>query len=101
MLDEIVERRFAAWAELHDGADVLTPARIGDTDDERVENGRMTLQHRLDLFGEDLLAARVDALVAASEHGDRPVGLEDGAIAGNRPARAVVLDEGGSRLLVV
>ena len=75
------------------GGDRFAEARVGHADDDRVEDVGVALEHRLDLFGEHLLAARVDALRSAAEHGDRAVVLDHGAVAGDRPAHAVELDE--------
>ena len=55
----------------------------------------MQLEHLLDLLGEDLLAAGVDAHRPAAEQGDRAVGLDRGVVAGDRVALAVDHEERG------
>ena len=52
-------------------AAMLAEAFVGDTDHEHVEHIGMRHEHALDLFGEHLLAAGVDAALAASEQRDR------------------------------
>ena len=80
-------------AGLDHGGDPLAPAVVGHADDDGVEDGGVGLERGLDLLGEDLLAAGVDALRAAAEQGDRAVGLEDGHVAGQRVAVAVGADD--------
>ena len=87
-----------ARAGLHHGGHLLAPPLVGDPDHEHVEHLRVALERRLDLFGIDLLAARVDALRTAAEQGHRAVELEAGEVAGHRVALAVHLDERGGRL---
>ena len=78
------------------------PALVGDADDHRVEHVGVRLQRGLDLFGEDLLAAGVDAHRAAAEQRDRAVGLDRGEVAGHRrSACRRTLDERLRRLLRV
>ena len=99
---ELVEGRGGAVARLHDRGDPLAPALVGHADDDGVEHGRVRLERGLDLLGEDLLAAGVDALRAAAEQRDRAVGLVDRHVAGQRVAHAARAgDEGGGRLLGV
>src|SRR5687767_7388698 len=68
--------RLRIVTRLDESTDALAEQVVRNTDDERVEHVRMRLQRRLDLFGEDLLAAGVDARVAAAEEGDVAVVLE-------------------------
>ena len=53
----------------------------------------MHLEHGLDLFGVDLLAAGVDAQRPAPEQVHGAVGVDGGHVAGQRPALAVDLHE--------
>src|SRR5690606_32503978 len=96
---DVLERERGALARLDDGGDLLAPARIGDAHDERVDDLRVLLERLLDLFGEDLLTARVDALRAAAHEGDAAVGLDGGEVAREDPALSVRLDEALGRLL--
>ena len=66
-----------------------------------VAHRRVGLEHLLDLLGEHLLAAGVDAHRAAAEQGERAVGLDRGVVAGDRVALAVDDEERGRRLLRV
>src|SRR5262245_1626093 len=79
----VVEGRRRARAELDEGADALAPAFVGDADDGAVEDVRVRLHRRLDLLGEDLLAARVDRDRATAEQGDAAVGLDHRVVAGD------------------
>ena len=75
-------------AGLDDGGDPLAPALVGHADDDGVEHGRVGLEGGLDLLGEDLLAAGVDALRARGpSRRDGAVGLEDRHVAGQGVAR--------------
>ena len=65
-----------AGAHGDDRAHPLAEALVGHADDEGVEDRRMALEHALDLLGEDLLAAGVDAGRAPAQHPDRAVGLD-------------------------
>src|SRR5262249_3302680 len=98
---ELVERGRRAGPELHDRTDVLAPTRVGDADDRRVARRGVALQRGLDLFGEHLLAAGVDALATAAQHRDRAVGLDDRLVAGHRPAFAGRLDERRRGLVLI
>jgi hypothetical protein len=71
---ELGERGRGAVPWLHDRGHPLTPPLVGDADDDGVEDGGMGLERRLDLLGEDLLAARVDALRPAAQQRDGAVG---------------------------
>ena len=82
--------------------DPLAPALVGGAHHDGVEHVGVGLEHRLDLFGEDLLAAGVDAHRAAAQQGDAPVVLDGGEVAGHRVAPAVGgHHEGGRRLGLV
>ncbi len=86
------------------GRDRLAPAFVGNADDDRVEDVGVTLEYRLDLLGEHLFAARVDALRSAPEHRDRAIVFDDRAVARYRPTNTVHLGErrgGLLRVLVV
>src|SRR5262245_23953351 len=76
VLLDVVERGRLAGPELDHRGDALAPARIGHADDRAVEDRRVRLDGRLDLLGEDLLAARVDRHRAAAEQRDAPVRLD-------------------------
>ena len=88
-------------ARLHDGDDPLAPPLVGDADHDGVEHAGMGLERRLDLLGEDLLAAGVDAHRTAAEQDDRAVRLDRGHVAGQHPAHAVDREERRRRLLLV
>ena len=97
-------RRRRAGPRFDDRGHALPEPLVRDADDEHVEHVRVRHQRRLDLFGEDLLAAGVDAGVAAAEQRDRAVGLVPREVAGHGVALAVDLDEqprGLLRVLVV
>ena len=95
----LVER--GAGHELHHRGDGLAELLVGDADGHRVGDGVVGLQHLLDLLGEHLLAAGVDAHRAAPEQRERAVGLDGGVVAGHRVALALEHDEGGGRLGLV
>ena len=84
-------------ARLDERGHPLAEPLVGHADDERVEDVRVGLERALDLLGEHLLAAGVDARVAAAEQRDRAVLLEPGEVAGHDVAHAVDLDEASSR----
>src|SRR5690606_23157718 len=94
---------FAA-AALHHGRHPLTPAFVGNTDHQGVEDFGVAFQRALDLFGVDLLAAAVDAHRAAAQHRDGAVFLDPRVVAGDRVPDAVVFLErrrGLHRVVVV
>ena len=64
-----VEHRRAA-AELDERDNLLAEALVGQADDDRVEHVGVGADRGLDLFGEDLLAAGVDAARAPAEQHD-------------------------------
>src|SRR5205823_6295026 len=80
-------------------ADRLAETFVGNADDDGVADRRVLLEDLLDLLGEHLLAARVDAHRAAPEHAYGAVGLHRGEVAGDRVAGAVDLAERTGRLL--
>ena len=90
-----------AVGRLDDADDRLAEAVVGHADDDGVAHGRVRLQHLLDLLGEHLLAARVDAHRPAAEEVDRAVGVDRGEVAGDAPAASVDDAERGRRLGVV
>ncbi len=62
-----------AVAHLHERRDPLAPPLVGGADDDGVEHVGVRLEDRLDLFGEDLLPAGVDAHRTPAEQRDAPV----------------------------
>ena len=66
-------RSFASVGQRHDGDDLVAPALAGPTGDHDVDHGRVRGDGGLDLFGEDLLAAGVDAVAAATKNRNRIV----------------------------
>ena len=86
----LVDRR--AGLGLDDGGDGLAELLVGHADHHGVAHRGVLLEHLLDLLGEDLLAAGVDAHRAAAEQGDRAVGLDRRVVAGDRVALAVDLE---------
>ena len=101
MVLDLAERRVAARPRLDDGGHLLAPTLVGRADHDGVEHVRMGAHRGLDLFGEDLLAARVDADRTASEEGDAAVRLDGGEVTGHHVAAAVHGDEHIGRLLGV
>ena len=91
----------APGSELDDRGDGLAELLVGDADRHRVDDRVVGLQHLLDLLGEHLLAAGVDAHRAAAEQGERAVRLDHGVVAGHGVPLALELDEGGRRLRLV
>ena len=66
---------------------ITSPKRSSGTPDAHgVDHAAVGLQHLLDLFGEHLLAAGVDAHRAAAEQVERAVGADLGPVAGHAPA---------------
>ena len=78
----------APVAELHERHDLLTEAVVRHADHDRVEHVLVRADRGLDLFGEDLLAAGVDAARTATEQHDAP-GVVDRRR--SRPARPIAL----------
>ena len=74
---------------------------VGNADRDGVEHVGVGLHRFLDLFGEHLLAAGVDALRSAPEQRDAAVVVDGGEVAGARVALAVDLEERAGRLLGV
>jgi hypothetical protein len=68
---------------MNDRDDLLAPALARSARHHDVVDRRVVLQGTLDLFREDLLAARVDRDRVAPEDVHRAVGAIAGAIAGN------------------
>src|ERR1035437_6061140 len=69
--------------------DLFTESGVGDTHDDGVEYAGMGFHRGFDLFGEDLLAARIDGGRAPAVHGNGAVGFDSGQVPGNRPTNAV------------
>ena len=88
----------ATLARRHDRRHPLAEAVVRQADHQRVEHVGVSLQGRLDLLGEDLLAPGVDAHRSAAEQGDGPVGFDGRHVAEERPALAVDVDERLGRL---
>ncbi len=88
-----VERGSAVRARLDDGDHARAPALVGHADHDRVEAVGVRLDRGFDLFGKDLLAARVDRHRAAPKQGDRAVRPERREVAGDRPALAALVDD--------
>ena len=84
-------RRAHAW--LHHSDDPFAEAFVGHTDDHCVEHFGVALERVLYLFGEDLLATRVDAHRTAAEQGDGAVGFETSEVAGDYVTLAVGSDD--------
>ena len=85
---ERLQRRRVARARLQHGGDALAPARVAHAHHDHVEHLRVRLERGLDLLGEDLLAARVDADRAPAQQGDGAVGLDRREVTGDRVAAA-------------
>src|SRR5205807_8886590 len=77
---DVLDGRPAPLSRLDHGDDSLPPALVGDADDHGVVHVGVRLHCGLDLLGEDLLAARVDAGRAASQDDDRPVRVDPGKV---------------------
>ena len=76
-------------AHLHEGGHTLAPALVGCAHDDGIEHVGVGLEDGFDLFGEDLLAAGVDADRAPTEQRDAAVLLDAGEVAGHRVAPSV------------
>ncbi len=93
-----VEREFRrAVAELHERHDLLTEAVVRHADHDRVEHVLVRADRGLDLFGEDLLAAGVDAARTATEQHDAPGVVDRGEVAGDDPSHSVRVGPEGRR----
>ena len=101
MLLELAGVDHGAVGGLDDAADRLAEPRVGKPDHHRVAHARMGLERLLDLLGEHLLAARVDAHRAATEQVDRAVGVDGGEVAGHAPSAAFEVSERLHRLHLV
>src|SRR5439155_826357 len=77
------------------GHDGLAEPRVRHAHDGGVAHGGVLLEGLLDLFGEDLLAAGVDAARAPAEEHDRAVCLDGPHVAGHDPALATDAAVGG------
>ena len=83
-----------------DGGDGLAPAIVRNPDHHHVLHALEALDHLFHLFGEDLLAAGIDAHRATAEQGEgEPILVDLGPVAGNREATGLALDEGLRALL--
>ena len=82
-------------------SDRLAELLVVDADDQTVDDAVDALDGFFDLLGEDLLAAGVDDLAAASEQDQRSVGVDHREVAGERVADTVDGAEGACRLLLV
>ncbi len=100
-ISSLSRRQLGAVGRLHHRHDLLAVGRVGDADDDGVAHGLVRLERLLDLLGEDLLAARVDADRAAAEQVDGAVGVDLGEVAGDGVAHAVDHLERPLRLLLV
>ena len=76
-------------ADAHDGDDLVAPPLARATGDHAVVHAGMALDRRLDLLGEDLLAAGVDRHRVAPVQLDHPVGAQPRPVAGHGVAHAV------------
>src|SRR5450631_415555 len=85
--------------ELDHGHDLLAERLVRYPDHDGVAHGVVCLERLLDLLGEDLLAARVDADRAAPEQVDGAVGPDLGEVAGDGVPHAVDGLEGAVGLL--
>src|SRR5262249_56177561 len=83
------EIEVGAGPQLHDCRNALPEPLVWNSDDQRVEDVWMLLDRSLDLLGEDLLAAGVNAHVAPAKQRDRPVLLHPGPVAGHDSPLAV------------
>ena len=102
MVTQLVERgRLGRVGRRHHGGDGVAPALVGDADHQHVGDLGVVDDLGLDLLGEHLLAAGVDALRPAPQELDGAVGLHRGHVAGEAVALAVDLHERGRRLLGV
>src|ERR1039458_9046973 len=97
LLDRL-EDRTATLTSLHNSRHPLAPARVRHADDGDVVDAGMRLDGRLDLFGEDLLTARVDRHRTAAEQADAAVRLEQGQVTRHDVADALDVDEDLGRL---
>ena len=70
------------------GDDRLPVGRVGDPEHRAVFDGRMTVQHGLDLGGRDLKAAHLDHLLGPVGDPQPAVGVEVADVAGPVPAVA-------------
>src|SRR5579883_2519973 len=93
--------RAGPGAGRHQGHHLLAPAGRRAPHDHGVGHRRVGLESGLDLLGVDLLAPGVDAKRPPAQQPDGPVRLHRGHVAGDGPAAAVDLHEGGSRALGV
>ena len=79
MEDEVFRVRAGGTGWFDEGDDHLAVAFVGHAYNGCVGDGRMGLQRFLDLFGEDLLPRRVDAVRAPAEEADAAVGFQRNA----------------------
>ncbi len=87
-----------ALPRLDQGRDSLPEALVGKSDHQGIEDVLVRLQRALDLLRVDLLAAGVDARVAATQERERAVGLNPGEVAWHRVPGTVHLREQGRGL---
>ena len=73
-----------AGSQCDDRSDRLVPDLIGEPDHIRIEHRRMPAQGRLDLFGVDLFARRIDAERTAPEEVHAAVGSQLGVVTADR-----------------
>src|SRR5436853_181039 len=82
-----------------DASRAPTEPVVGHADDDRVEHAGMGPDGGLDLLGEDLLAARVDAARAPTEEHDPALGVDRRQVARHHPPHSVgIRAERGRRL---
>ncbi|MNY01311.1 hypothetical protein D3C86_1338390 [compost metagenome] len=72
----------------------MAPTSIGNTDHQGIGDARILVQYLLDLFGEDLLAASVDALRTATQHNNTAILLDPRHVASVGAALALDQEEG-------
>ena len=82
-LDLIEIRRRLARDGLEDRRHPFTESRVRHAHHDGIDDRGVGLQHRFDLLGIDLLAARVDAHGPPPEEADGAVGLDGGHVAGD------------------
>src|SRR5581483_12127086 len=93
----VLER--AAGGRLDHGHHDLAEALVGYADNDAVHHRRVGPEDVLHFFGEDLLAAGIDAARSPAEECDRAVGFDAGPVAGHGVPQPVDPPERAGRLL--
>jgi hypothetical protein len=90
----------SAFAQLHEGDDLLAPAFVLQTGHGHLVDGRVQRQHGLDVDRRDVLAAADDHVVDAAGDEQVAFGVDVAGVAGEVPAAVQALRIGIGALVV-